>query len=163
MANIKATPVLQDGDVNLKEGKVIEARMSKLLFEEAEIQKEIRDKYSARLTALRTEQDEIVDVVVQTCRKFNKDWTFTKLPGGIRFAWKLGGSVFKLDESKIAKVPKTLYSKHLNYRLITANIEAYIKANGKVPAGISASERDGSPSFTVSGEIKAKISDISGS
>ena len=160
MAQVKVTAVKKDGDINLKEEKAISDKMSKLLIEEAEVRKEIRDKYGERLEAIVAEQDEITAAVVDKCRKASKDWTATKLPVGIRFAWRLGGNVFSLDQSKIAKVPKALYDKNVSYRLKTVEVEKYIKANGRVPAGITAAKRDGSPAMTLSGDIKAKLDEL---
>ena len=165
MASIKVTPVKVNEEITIKEAKSVESKMTNLLMREAQINKEISDfagKHGSELSKIRADINEIVETVVGECRKFSPAWTHHSTSNGINMRFTPQGAVYKLDESKISKVPKGLYKKTLKYSPETDAITAFIKQNGRVPVGITANKRDGKATFTKTGDIKAKLSELQG-
>ena len=156
MADIKITPVTKEGIVDLKESRAVESRMSALLLKRAELEADL----GGQLRAVNEQINEITQQVVGKCRSFSKDFTALRMPNGINFLYSLGGTVFAIDQAKIAKIPNKLYTKRLSYSPNTKEIETWIKMNGRLPAGLKANKREGSPRLTLTGDIKAELSAV---
>lgn len=91
------------------------------------------------------------DNIEKQALKFNANFN-SVASDNLRVGYRVFGSKYKIDESRIDSVPKGLYRTEVKYSVIPDEVDKYVDEHGSLPLGVEEPERKKQITITRKGE-----------
>lgn len=70
----------------------------------------------------------------------------------LRIGYRVFGSRYRLDETRVLDLPKELYKTEYKYSIVVDEVDKYVEEHGSLPLGIDEPERKKQVTITLKGE-----------
>lgn len=91
------------------------------------------------------------DNIEKQALKFNPNFN-SVASDNLRVGYRVFGSKYRIDESRLSSVPKELYKTEVKYSPVPGEIDKYVDEKGTLPLGIEEPERKKQITITRKGE-----------